>query len=205
MRIVTASQRTPEWLQAKKGIPSASNFDRILTAKTGKPSAQADEYINELIAESLTDMLPERAEFIGTRAMQYGAETEAEACRWFSMQMNADVQQVGFCLSDCGRWGCSPDGLLGDDAGLELKCPLGKTQVRYLQDAVLPAEYKPQVHGALIVTGRSHWYFCSYCIGLPALLVRVEPDQYTDRLRAALVEFSERYQAALAKIRAMAQ
>jgi len=201
MKIIDCEQYSVEWWQAKKGVPSASNFDRILTAKTGKASAQAEDYIAELIADLHTDLLPERAELAGTRAMRNGLELEPEARRWYALVRDVDVQRVGFCVTDDGRFGCSPDGLVGDEGGLELKCPLGKTQVKYLRAGTLPDEYRPQVHGALIVSGRPWWDFLSYCPGLPPLLIRVRPDDYTERLRQALESFWADYKTALANIR----
>ena len=201
MKIIDCEQYSVEWWQAKRGIPSASNFERILTARTGKPSAQAEDYIAELIADLHTDLLPERAELAGTRAMLSGLDLEPEARHWYALVRDVDVRRVGFITTDDGRFGCSPDGLVGADGGLELKCPLGKTQVRYIRAGALPDEYRPHVHGALIVSGRPWWDFLSYCPGLPPLLVRVRPDDYTDRLRAALESFWNDYMDALAKIR----
>ncbi len=81
---------------------------------------------------------------------------EAEAVAWYELQRDVTVQRVGFVLRDNEKVGASPDGLVGEDGGLELKCPLPKTQVARLLDGELPAEYRPQVHGALLVTGRQH-------------------------------------------------
>lgn len=119
------------------------------------------------------------------------------------MQTGHDVELVGCVLSACGRFLCSPDGLIGDDGGLELKNPAPKTQVKYLVKNELPSKYKCQVHGSLIVTGRKWWSFLSYCPGFAPLLVRVEWDEFTDLLRAELEKFHERYRAVLDRITAM--
>jgi hypothetical protein len=203
VKIIDCKQGTLEWLQARRGIPTASQFDRILTPKTMKLSAAADDYICELIGDMLR-LTPPAAEGYLSPAVQHGIETEAEARRWYSLEADADVQQVGFVLSDDGRFGCSPDGLVGDDGGLELKCPQPKHQIKYLLAGTLPDEYRAQVHGSLIVTGRAYWSFASYCPGLPPLLLRIEPDEYTARLREALDQFHTRFQAMLAKFRPQA-
>lgn len=202
MKIFKCVQYTPAWWEARRGIVTASAADRILTP-TGKVSAQQDGYIAELIAD-IVDLSPnafsERGR-IGTAAMEAGRQAEPKARNWYSMVRNVNVQQVGFVLSDCGRFGGSPDGLVGEEGGLELKCPLLKTQAGYLMDGeVLPNDYKPQVHFHLIVTNRPWWDFMSYAEGLPPLLIRVTPDDYTVKLAEALADFLRKYDAALAKL-----
>ena len=189
MRIIECEQGSVDWWLARKGIPTASQFDRILTPKTGKYSASAEEYICELIADGMMGGPPQGIEGYTSKAMQDGIDTEPEARRWYAFERDAHVQQVGFCLTDDGRFGCSPDGLVGDDGGLELKCPMLKTHIKYLSAGTLPAEYKCQVHGSLIVTERAWWDFVSYAPNLPPLLVRVEPDTFTEQLRAAMETF----------------
>jgi hypothetical protein len=201
MKIIECVQGTGEWWEAKRGIPSASNFDRILTAVSAKPSAQAEDYICELVAD-MASLNPPYFTNQGkpiNAAMQHGINTEPEARRWYELQRNVDVRKVGFCVSDDERIGCSPDGLLGEDAGIEIKCPELKTQAKYLLNGTLPNEYKCQVHGSLIVTGRAYWEFLSYAPGLPPFLIRVEPDPFTAKLKAALAEFLVQFTEALAK------
>jgi hypothetical protein len=193
MQIVECEQGTPEWFLARRGIPTASMFGAIITPKTGKVSAQIDGYICQLLAEKYSGGVPHDVETYTSRAMQMGIDTEPEARAAYGLTSGHDVVQVGFCLADDGRSGCSPDGLIGDDGGLELKCPLPKTQVQYLIDGTLPDTYKAQVHGSLIVTGRKWWDFYSYCPGLPELRLTVEPDDFTDLLRNALARFAARY------------
>ena len=84
---------------------------------------------------------------------------------------------------------------------LELKCPQLKTQAGYvLAGEELPSEYRPQVHGHLIVTGRPFVDFLSYSPPLPPLLIRVERSEYTDKLAAELERFHEKYEAARKKL-----
>lgn len=197
-------QYSAAWWQLRAGVPTASQFNRIFTAVTAKPSSQQDDYIAELIA----DKICQTPAFFSDRGtgrpttpeMQYGIDTEAEARAFYEMEVGRNVEEVGFILTDDSRFGCSPDGLVDPDGGLELKCPLLKTQVAYLMKRELPPEYKAQVHGALIVTGRAWWDFCSYAIGASPLLIRVEPDEYTEKLREALDAFYKRYQAAIERV-----
>lgn len=198
-KIIECAQGTPDWWMAKRGIPSASNFDRIMTPKTRKFSAQAEAYAYELIADVVLAGAPVDVESYTSRDMQNGIDLEPEARGYYAFTNGVQIRQVGFCISDCGRWGCSPDGLIGDDGGLELKCPKISTHLGYLIGGELPSEYKCQVHGSLIVTGRHWWDFESYAIGLSPFLIRTEPDDFTADLRKALEQFSELYAALMEK------
>ncbi len=208
MKIFECLQYSPEWWQLRLTVPTASCFDRILTPKTMKPSAQQEDYICELIGDLIAPTAPFFTEREGhTAAMRNGINTEPEARRWYEMECGLDVRQVGFIKTDDDRFGASPDGLiLGIDGnpigGLELKCPLPKTQVKYLVSGDLPDEYKWQVHGSLIVSGLSFWDFVSYCPGLEPLRIRVEPDKDTEALKAELEKFWVKYQKTLAAVRA---
>lgn len=194
-------QGEEEWAKARLGIPTASNFGRIMTPAKMQLSKQADKYIADLIGEKMSPYMPERVENYSSRAMEWGQQTEEEARRFYAMERNCVVSNGGFCTTDDGRLGSSPDGLVGDDGCLEIKCPESGTHVQYLLDGGVPDEYKPQVHGHLIVTGRAWCDFLSYSIGLPPLLVRVEPDLYTMKLSEMLYnEFLPRYETLMKKI-----
>lgn len=196
MKIIDCPQLSQEWWEARRGVPSASNFGRILTPAKRGYAKGARSYAYELIAE-LVALNPPWLSNQGTpfrsTAMQNGVDTEPEARGYYTMTTGNEVCQVGFCLTDDGRFGCSPDGLVGDEGGLELKCPDLKTQVEYLDRGVLPPEYAGQVHGQLIVTGRKWIDFLSYAPGLPAFLLRITPDDFTEALAAGLDEFWDEY------------
>lgn len=192
---INCVQGTEDWWIAKRGIPSASNFSRIFTAKTMKVSAQAKDYIAELLADTASLTPPyftEQGRPVNT-AMANGQAVEPEARRWFELQTGKDVRQVGFCVHDNGLWGCSPDGLIDPDEGLELKCPMLKSHIGYLLRGELPPKHKAQCHGCLIVTGRKVWNYMSYAVGADPLLLRVTPDDYTEKLHKALEDFSVMY------------
>lgn len=194
------AQYSPLWWEARRGIPTASQFDKILTPG-GKISSQASGYIDELIADRVCLTPNFFTEQPITRAMANGTNMEPEARDWYAMaHPERDVQQVGFCVDESGRFGCSPDAMVGEDGVLELKCPMGKTHVGYLRNGELPADYRPQVHGHLIVTGRPWVDFVSYCPGLPAFIIKVTPNEYTAKLRASLDEFWNEYQSVLGKL-----
>lgn len=179
MKLLAFEQRSVEWYQARKGIPTASNFDRIVTSD-GKPSKQRQQYLYELAGEKLGGITDESYQSF---AMLQGIEKEAEARALYEL-LNDSVQQVGLCLSDCGRFGCSPDGLIGEHGGVEIKCPLIHTHVEYLVSCKeeMPTKYFQQVQGSIFVTGRKWWDFVSYFPGLPPLIIREEPNETFQRL-----------------------
>lgn len=203
MKIIECEQPSLEWYEARRGLPTASNFSKIMTPKTMKLSASADDYIYELIGDSMATIPPERIESFTTRAMLWGIETEEEARRFYAMHTGTDVVKGGFCISEDGKLGCSPDGrVAGANRGLELKCVLPKTQARYLSEDVLPDDYRGQVHGSLIVSGFDEWDFMSYCPGMPPFYKRVTPDDYTLALSKCIYEqFLPRRDELLAKIK----
>ena len=183
MRIVVAEQRSPEWFAARLGVPSASQFGKIITP-TGKRSTQADGYLNRLVAEILTGKSDQQEP---NDAMLRGTELEPEARAYYEL-IGGTVEEVGFCLHDDG-FGCSPDGLVGDTGLLEIKCPLPHTHVEYLREGVLPGLYVPQVQGQLLVTGRVWCDFLSYHPDMRPLLIRVERDEkFIQALHDALLE-----------------
>ena len=108
--------------------------------------------------------------------MEEGTRREEESRQVYEMLREVEVRQVGFCLSDCGRYGYSPDGLVGEDGLVEFKNPSGKVAVECLVGDKLPTEHIQQVQGGLLVTGRKFCDFVSYHPGLRTLIVRVERD-----------------------------
>jgi len=186
MKIIDVEQNTQAWFEARLGIPTASNFDKIVTMK-GEPSKQAEKYLYRLAAERVSRQIENGY----TNAfMERGHELEAEARKFYHLITTNEVKQTGLCLSDDGRYGCSPDGLVGDEGGLEIKCPIGSTQVAYLLSNDLPSEYYQQVQGTLLVTGRKWWDFVSYYPGLKPLIIRVTPDEaFQNKLKFELDSF----------------
>lgn len=200
---VECAQLSPEWWEARRGIPTASEFARIMTPTKRQASASQEKYIAELLAD-ITCLNPKYFTGQGgpvNAATEYGRITEGKARRYFEMQTKIPVRQVGFCKTDDGRFGCSPDGLPDPDAILEIKCPMRVTHLMYLMKGVVPTEYLCQVHGEMIVTGRRLGYFLSYCEGEDPLLLRVEPDDFTMALRTHLELFSVKFEAAKKRFR----
>lgn len=173
MRISEHEQGSPEWLQERIGLITASKVDKLITP-TGKPSTSAKGYIDEIVSEMLMGRAEETFQ---SAAMLRGKELEPEARAWVELQQDYDVQQVGLGIIDDLRAGASPDGLIGDDGGLEIKCPTPKIHTSYLREGKMPDAYIPQVQMNIWLWSRDWWDFCSYHPEMPKLLVRVERDQ----------------------------
>lgn len=194
MITVDCIQGTPEWFAAKCGIPSASNFDKIITTK-GEPSKSATKYMYQLAAERVTGRSEESYTNV---AMERGKETEAEARNLYEMLHDVKIEQVGFCYPDEARTcGASPDGLIGKDGLIEIKCPMAFASVGYILEGVLPTDYIQQVQGQLYVTGRKWLDFLSYYPGLRPMIVRVQRD---DKFIALLQQVLNNFCAELEKI-----
>ena len=198
MREVRCAQYTPEWWDARRGLPTASKFDKIVTS-TGEPSKQRLGYLYQCAAARISGVYEDTYTSL---AMQRGIELEEEARRVYAMEREVAVDEVGFCLADGERWGASPDGLIGEDGVLEIKCPEGRAAVEYLLKGKLPTAYIQQCQGQLLVTERQFCDFVSYYPGLPMLIVRTEPDTaFLCKLKAALVEFCDKLDSICAKIK----
>lgn len=168
-------QCSEEWFTAKAGIPGASSFHKIVTSK-GEPSKQATDYAYTLAGERITG---QKVETHQSAAMLRGAEMEAEARELFEFTTDLEVRQTGIIFSDKSRqYLCSPDGVIDEQqAGLEVKCPLMHTHIKYLLAGKLPTDYVQQVQGSMLVTGFQVWHFFSYYPGLPPLHIEVERDE----------------------------
>ena len=172
--IIECDQRSNEWFAAICGNVGASSIDKIITTK-GEPSKSRDDYMMTMAAERITG----RSEVgFTTQAMLNGIEREAEARTLFEMAHDVEVKQVGLIYKDDRKLcHCSPDGLIGDKEGFEVKNPLSKTHIKYLLAGKLPTEYFCQVQFSLYISERESWHFMSHYPGLRPLMLKVERDE----------------------------
>lgn len=177
MKIINCEQGADEWFEARKGVFTASNFSKIITS-TGKESTSQLDFIYETISDLF---LKEKEASYTNENMDRGVELEPIARQEYQKQTFNIVDQVGFVLSDCGNFGCSPDGLIGDDGLIEIKCPKAKNHLKYCIDNKLPTQYVAQVQGQLYVTGRQWCDFVSFHPDINfnngLFIVRVERDE----------------------------
>lgn len=186
------AQGTPEWLQLHTGIPTASRFDRLITPKKHEFSKAAEGFAVELATERLLGF---PMSFAGNNSdwMERGSALESEARRWYAFTQEVDVREVGFVFTDDRRAGCSPDGLVGEDGILEIKCPSAHVHIGHLLGRTNPVT-DTQAQGQLYVTGRQ-WVDClSYCPRQPPVLIRVQRDE---KFIAALAEAVDKLHATI--------
>lgn len=177
-------QRTPEWYAIRCGIPTASEFHRIITP-LGKPSTQAAGYMNRLLAEwVLGEPLDNDYD---NSYMQHGRENEAAAIKAFEFQTDLKTSKVGFVTTDDGLIGCSPDRLVEEIGTLEIKCPAPQTQIGYLLDTSVAKEYKVQSQGQLSICERDKAWVSSYHPRLAPSILETGRDDAFIRLMSSAV------------------
>lgn len=175
MKTHDIEQGTDAWHQLRSSIPTASQFDKLLTSK-GEKSKQIEGVINEKVANVIAGETLETWQ--GNQWTERGHELEPLAAEHYEfIYPERNVQEVGFVTDDDETCGCSPDRLVDDNGLLEIKCPKPDTHVSYLLSGKCPAKYYLQVQGQLMITGREWCDFMSYHPKLPELIVRVERDE----------------------------
>lgn len=171
-------QGSDAWLAARAGHVTASRFaDVMAKIKVGEAKTRRD-YRWQLVAERLTG-LPTETYF--NKAMEWGKQHEAGARLAYESAKGEIVEEVGFIVHPAVAWcGASPDGLLvGQDGGVEIKCPYNSVvQAETVEGEAMPVEHRPQVQGAMWVTGRAWWDFISYDPRMPGKL-----KLYVERIR----------------------
>lgn len=194
MKYYPVTHGTPEWFECRRGIPTSSCFDKIVTPG-GKLSSQSAAYANLLIAEMILGESLDK--FPPSYWMERGAIMEGEAADLYAFETGHTLDRGGFITDDLGRWGCSPDrriiGKSGDVIGaVEIKCPAPWTHVENLLSKSIDKKYYPQVQGQMLVGGFDFVDWFSYHPDMPPSLIRTERDEdYIALLQEALEGFSD--------------
>lgn len=199
-------QGSAEWHEARAGRITASRFaDVIALRRDGKPTAAREKYLRQLAFERLAQA-PSRE--IQSRSLEWGTELEAFAREAYELETGRFVTQAGFVTHPAYDFiGSSPDGLIGSDGGLEIKCPHDESvHVGTWLDG-MPADHAAQVQGTMFVTGREWWDFVSYDPrqrdGLRLYVQRIERDQaYIDTLERGLLQFEAELQQLVQQLEA---
>lgn len=194
MEIFNFDQGTPEWFEVRRGIPTASQFSTVLAKGEGKTRRS---YMMKLAGEIITGKPMDR---FSNEHTERGHEQEPEARDLYSFQTGNRVERVGFIRD--GRSGCSPDGLIGEDGGAEIKTRLAHLQAELLDSGEVPTTHKAQIQGNLWKARRQWWDFVSYCPQMPLFVKRVHRDEvYIQRLATEVDRFNAELDAVVAKIR----
>ena len=185
-------QGTPEWQALRVGKLTASRVaDMLATVKTGE-SMSRKNLRADLIAERLTG---NKTDSYSNAAMSWGVETEPQARVAYEVFSYNFVDQVAFVdHQTIQNFGCSPDGLVGDDGLIEIKCPNTSTHLEYIETRKPPTKYMTQMMSQMAVTGRKWCDFVSFDPRLPdglkLLVVRIERDEDAiAKLEAEAIKF----------------
>lgn len=202
MIIHDVEQGTEAWHQIRRGIPTASRFDEILTPKTGKLSASSRKYMYWLIAEKLLNRSLESIDNL--EWVTHGRESEPDAVNAYEFQYEVQTKPVGFITSDDLRWGASPDRLIvGENGGLEVKCPAPQTMIGYMLDGFGDA-YKVQVQGQMLVAELDWVDRFAWHPEMPPVRIRTyRDDAYIAQLRVALTQFCDEMDVLVEKIKSL--
>jgi len=195
-------QRSEEWFQARLGKVTASRVADVLAKIKSGESASRRNYKIQLVSERLTG---EKQESYINQAMQDGIDREQFA-RDKYMQQFGEVEEVGFVKHPTLEAGASPDGMVGDDGILEIKCPMGSTHTETLMTQDIPSKYVPQVQFQLLVTGRKWCDFVSYNPMFPdhlqVFVKRIEADLvYQKELESEVTKFLQEVDDVINKLK----
>lgn len=199
-------QRSDSWFEARLGRATASNFGKVLAKiKTGE-AADRRNYRAQLVIERLTG---NRQEGYSNAAMQWGTEQEPFARIAYMADRGMDVQEAGFIQHETLMAGCSPDGLIGADGLIEIKCPVSATHIETLKTQHMPIEHMAQVQGQMWIAGRDWCDFVSYDPRMPDKLQmfvqRIPRDeQYIKALAFEIERFLEEVAAEVTALRKIA-
>lgn len=149
-----AQQGSEAWFNAKLGVISASEASNVVAKIT---SATRHTYMCELIAQICTGYHHE----FGGKALDWGKEHEDAMLAYYEFQTGIKITKVPFIFKDDSyREGCSPDALVTDKKGCEIKCPYNsKNFVEFMLDESCKPEWKWQNQFTMRVTGAEQWDF----------------------------------------------
>jgi putative phage-type endonuclease len=186
-------QRTADWHADRAGKWTGSKFVEVLARnkKTGEPLKAYHDLIWQVVVERMTGQAVEGPSGL---ALAWGKEVEPYAAEAYELETGNVITHTGFINHPKYPFaGCSPDGLVNADGGLEMKCP--KSSAVHLERFLsgVPEEYVAQIQGGLWVTGRAWWDFVSFDPRMPEthrfLKIRVNRDEeFIAKLEAAVLE-----------------
>lgn len=200
LEIIDCEQRSPEWYEARRGIPTASMFQIIMTGGDGRQT-----YLRKLAGERITGELQES---FTNEHMERGRTMEAEARAWYKMMFPArNVQQVGFIKRTiCGG---SPDALVDDNRILEIKTALPHILIPMLEAQqknpdYFPPKHKAQCQGNLFVAGRTICDIIVYWPKMPVLHCTQHLDgSYVADMQSAVQYFDLELRKLVTKLKGM--
>lgn len=199
-RLIECPQGSPEWLEARTGVITASRFkDAVDALKNGTPSAKSVSYAAQVAIERISRTPSD--EGFTTWQMRRGTELEPTARMEYEVITGNLASESGLALTEDGVFGYSTDGFVGDDGLIEIKCPASPEKIVAIWATGDLAEYIHQIQGGLWITGRKWCDFIMYCPQLEPVrkqlfLRRVErDDNFIDDMVEKLLAFKARVDA----------
>ena len=192
-------QGTAEWFKLRRGIPTASEFDRIITPAKGQLSKQWKGYAARLIWEKVMNTTTQS--LAGIEHIDEGKRLEPAAVKQFEFTYEVETRKIGFVTTDDGLVGASPDRFIigPTQRPLEVKCPTGPVHLGYMLFGHSDA-YKPQVQGQLMVCEADEGVFYTYMEHAPAYVIATPRDEpFIKAMASALAEFNDNLQEFTAK------
>lgn len=196
-------QRTDDWFTARLGKVTASRVADVVAKTKSGYSTSRENYMAQLVCERLTG---KPAEQYSNSAMQWGTDTEPLARAAYEARMDVLVDEVGFIdHPSIVNSGASPDGLVGVDGLIEIKCPNTSTHIDTLLNQAVPKKYADQIFWQMACTGRDWCDFVSYDPRLPSdlqlFIKRIPRDnQYIRLLESEVIEFLQETATKVAKL-----
>jgi putative phage-type endonuclease len=174
MITLNIQQKSEAWHEARCGRVTGTRFSQLVA---GEKTKEYQKLISDIACEIITGR---QEETYSNAIMENGIETEPDARAEYASLFGIEVKEVGFIIPDeehkYHEWiGVSPDGVVAPGM-IEIKCPLMRTHLEYIEANRLPAEYRHQVQGQLFVTGFEFCDFVSYVEGMKPFIIRVYPD-----------------------------
>jgi hypothetical protein len=170
-------QRSESWYALRAGMPTASEFSKLITSD-GTQSKSASGYALTLAGEMFAGRTLDA--FEGTSWTERGRELEEEAINRYCFQRDLEVQPVGFVTDDAKRAGCSPDGFVGKDGLVEVKCLKAENHIKAIlyhqKHGRCPTDYVQQTQGQLWICERLWCDLIFYHPELPLLVIKQVPD-----------------------------
>jgi hypothetical protein len=183
MRVIECIQGSEQW-DRLRARPTCSEFGSFITSVRGDYSKSASKYASKIIAKRLGLYV----EPPPTYWQEWGIDNEPRAIESYERETGYQVSRVGFIIpDDTDAYGGSPDGIIGNEGIVEVKCPAPETLISYHAEDCLPAAYIPQCQGLLWVSGLEWLDWYAYHPGLRPLKIRVMPDlKYHGKLAAGM-------------------
>ena len=177
-------QGSPEWHDLRRGRFTASNIPKLFMGKT------TQGYSDALYRVAMERVTGKSTESYSNAAMMRGIQLEPMARQIYEIEKQTLVEECGFVEVD--EWmGCSPDGLVGKDGMIQIKCPAFNTHIGYIVSEEVPKDYYIQMQAEMWMSGRQWNDFMSFHPDLPSLIIRLTPDEAVYKKMAEEIEIAK--------------